>query len=199
MTTIDSAFLDAIHGYSYLGIFFWFLLYETIIPLPEEIVLLTAWYFASVWVVDPIVVTLVGIASFVCIDNFFYFLAARGSKYINKILRWVKPETLKKYQKRIDTNFPKTIFLLNLIPHIRVYGPILAWMSSIKRRRFFFYDTLAVTVFTVVFIWIGYYFSESLDLMKVNIIKYHTIIGYAILVMLWFLAILYINKKYKDR
>ena len=134
-----------------MGVFFATVIESFFAPIPSEIVLFTAGYYASGNGGVPMLILFCAVASF---GNFvgtlpFYLLSYYGSeKYLPKFLdKWgpyllISNEDLKKTQKYFDKRGSSTVFFARLIPGVRSLIAFPAGLAKMNLSRYTLFTLL---------------------------------------------------------
>jgi len=155
-------FAGYIEQLGYVGIYLWFITFDQLTPLPEEISLLTIGYLVSIGVFNPVVAGIVSILGFITIDTIYFFLAKGGSKLVRGR---IKPNPLYTFiSEKFHKNIVKTLVVMCFVPRMRLWGPIIAGSSpEVSYKRFIGIDLLALAPFTAIYIALGYFFHQTIS------------------------------------
>jgi len=171
---------------SYMGIFLWFLLTQLIIimPIPEEVVLISIGYVAAGGAWNVFVAAAVAFAALLVADAVFYVLSRSGNRYIARLVKRSKGGAFAKAEAQMQRSMPRTVFTLTFIPRVRFFGPVLAGALKLKWPAFFLADGSAQVIHTAMYVCLGYFFHRSLQaLFKKMTIVHHVIFIAAIVVI----------------
>jgi membrane protein DedA with SNARE-associated domain len=189
-----------IQHFSYLGIFFTAIFSGYLIPVPEEVLLLTVGYMASLNYISVIPAIILIIIAFIISDYIVYKLARNNSKYVNKFVQEVlNIKIINKHRSWFEKNIGFTIFLFRCIPLMRFVGPVFSGYLKVKSKVFLFFNSLANIVCAPVIILVGY----SLNHYTLYIIEYTKNFRHFLSIFFWIFIgfiivriIEYIYKKY---
>lgn len=146
----------------YLGIIIWFLTFDQLTLIPEEVSLITIGYLASKGIVNPFLACLVSVLPLITIDIIYYFLSRSGSKFIQKRFSNRKG-FIARYKEKMRTNMGKTILTLCFIPRMRYWCPILIGSMSLPLKRFMLFDGIGLVIFCALYVSLGLAFHSSLQ------------------------------------
>jgi membrane protein DedA with SNARE-associated domain len=155
-------FSTFIGRFGYIGIVIWFVTFDQLAPLPEEISLLILGYLSAKGIFYPILAGIASLIPFLIIDSIYFFLAKKGNAFIKKKLKGFA-STMNPYKQKLQTNFPKTMFILCFIPRMRLFTPVLAASLKVPYKKFLLFDALTLCFFISVYLSLGYLFHESLS------------------------------------
>jgi membrane-associated protein len=155
---------ELIQHLSYTGIFLWFLLTQLIIvmPIPEEVVLISIGYVSATGVWNPFVAAAIALATLILSDGIFYFLSRSGNRYVARLVRRSEGGAFAKAETQMKRNMPRAVFTLTFIPRLRFFGPVLAGVLKLKWPAFFLADASALVIHVSVYTFLGYFFHRSL-------------------------------------
>jgi membrane-associated protein len=155
---------EFIQHLSYTGIFLWFLLTQLIIvmPIPEEVVLVSIGYVSASGVWNPFVAAAIAFATLILSDGIFYSLSRSGNKYVARLVRRSEGGAFAKAEAQMKRNMPRAVFTLTFIPRLRFFGPVLAGMLKLKWHAFFLADASALVIHVSVYTFLGFVFHKSL-------------------------------------
>lgn len=155
--------ISTLASFSYFGIYLSTALSGYIIPLPEEVVLLTIGYLVSYKSLNIYMAVIFSILGILTGDTILFWLSHyKNIKIVNKMKIKVNKHKLMKYKKLIKNHIGKTIFLLRFIIALRFLGPFLAGSTRIRWNFFLLYDALAVFIYVPTIVFLGYYFHNNL-------------------------------------
>jgi membrane protein DedA with SNARE-associated domain len=147
--------------FSYIGVFSSIVVSGYILPVPEEIVLLTIGYLSSSGMFNIYFVTIVSFLATLGSDIFLYLLAKKDSKLTaNLKVRMHKNPFVKSWMKK-PNDIGRAVFMMRFFVGLRFLGPILAGAMNVPLKKFIFYDTLALLLYTPFFVLIGFAFHNS--------------------------------------
>ncbi len=158
----DTLFIVSVEHFSYLAIFFFALFSGTLIPFPEEMILIITGYMIKSNLISTIPAVFLIIMAFVIGDNIVYTLTLKNNKYVSKLIHEVL--SLKIISKRKDfitKHIGATVFICRFIPFLRFVGPVFSGHTKVKHQTFMTYNTLATFIYAPFLIWVGYFFNES--------------------------------------
>jgi membrane protein DedA with SNARE-associated domain len=172
--TIEASFLQTldqilslIGQYGYLVIFFGVMLESVGVPLPGETILIAAGFLVHKGILDPGDAIASGILGTIVGNQIGYWVGLKGGRPF--VLRWgryvgITTERLVRVERFFAHHGGKAVFLARFVPGLRAFGALVAGISLMHWRVFFFYNVLAGAVWATASILVGYLFSGSLDL-----------------------------------
>lgn len=155
---------EYIQHLSYTGIFLWFLLTQLVIvmPIPEEVVLISIGYVSATGVWNPFVAAAIALATLILSDGIFYFLSRSGNRYVTRLVRRSEGGAFAKAESQMKRDMPRAVFTLTFIPRLRFFGPVLAGVLKLKWPAFFLADSSALFIYVSVYTVLGFFFHRSL-------------------------------------
>lgn len=168
MQTIDQI-LSLISQYGYLVVFFGVLLESCGVPLPGETILIAAGVVVQQGHLDLGDAIVFGILGAVIGDQIGYWIGREGGRPF--VLRWgryllVTPERLARAERFFARHGGKAVFLVRFVVGLRVFGALVAGISRMRWRTFFFYNALGGTLWATAAIMVGYLLGGSIDLIE---------------------------------
>jgi len=158
----ETLFVVSVEHFSYFAIFFFALFSGTLIPFPEEVILLITGYMIRSNLINAIPAVFIIIMAFVIGDNIVYKLALTNNKYVKKLVHEVLSlKVISKRKEFIEKNIGATVFICRFIPFLRFVGPVFSGYTKVKHQTFMTYNTLATFIYAPFLIWVGYFFNES--------------------------------------
>jgi membrane-associated protein len=149
---------------SYTGIFLWFLLTQLIIvmPIPEEVVLISIGYVSASGVWNPFIAAAISLATLVLSDGIFYVLSRSGNRYVARLVKRSEGGAFAKAEAQMKRDMPRAVFTLTFIPRLRFFGPVLAGVLKLKWPAFFLADASALVLYVSFYTFLGFFFHRSL-------------------------------------
>lgn len=185
-----------IERWGYLGIFVWFITFDQLTPLPEELSLLTIGYLVSVGIFNPVFAGIASMCGFMLIDTIYFFLSRKGSK----LLKHKKHGALRTYiTGHLEHHIGKTIFTVCFIPRMRLWMPVIAGSIKITYWRFMLYDGGSLAVFTAIYIALGYFFHQSIGRVFTKVKSVQTIIFFAVIIAIGIIVVLAVRRFLKQK
>jgi len=175
----------------YIGIIIWFITFDQLTPIPEEISLLIVGYLSAHNIFNPIVAGICCLTGFIAVDTVYFFLSKKGSSFISKKIK-TSSSIMDSYKAKLKHNTFRAVIVLCFIPRMRMFAPILAGSMKLSFRRFLLFDSIALTAFTTIYLLIGIIFNKSLGAVIVktkwlqDILFFAAIVLVAILLVVWF-------------
>src|SRR5215208_5677548 len=161
--------LSLVDHYGYLVIFFGVLLESTGVPLPGETILLAAGVLVQRGHLDLADAVAFGKLGAVVGDQIGYWVGRLGGRPFT--LRWgryvfITPERLGRAETFYARHGGKAVFLARFFSGLRVFGALVAGISRMRWRTFFFYNALGGTLWATAAVMVGYLLGGSLDLIE---------------------------------
>jgi membrane protein DedA with SNARE-associated domain len=149
--------------FSYLGIFLWFAVIEQLTPVPEEVYLMTVGYIAVHAHMNVVLCGIAALAGLLTTDNLLYYLALKGNKFSQKLIKKINYKLLDDIKARLKNKGAITIFIGALIPKLRFFNPLIAGSIKIRFKIFFFANAGATLLYVAVYMGVGILFHTQLN------------------------------------
>jgi len=147
-----------------MWIFILMFLESSFFPFPSEIVMIPAWYLASLWEMNIYVVILVWVLWSLVGAWFNYLLA---SKFWRKFLeKFISIDKLDKLDNFFKEHWPISTFNWRLIPVIRQYISFPAGLSKMNWWKFTIYTVLGAGIWVSILALLGYFLGKEENLRK---------------------------------
>src|SRR3989344_1345214 len=156
-----SAALATFEQLSYGGIFLVTFFSGYLIPVPEEIVLLSVGYLSSVGGIHLGRAMLVAFLAILASDCFLFYLARHHNCYNERLKARLERSWLAKSRLVSRKHISRTIFLLRFVIGLRFVGPVLAGSLNVRWLVFLFPDLAALLIYVPVFTLLGFHFHAS--------------------------------------
>jgi len=190
---------DVITQYSYLGIFLWFIFFDQLTVIPEEISLITIGYISTYTSLNLFLCGIVSLLGLLAIDNIYYFLTYKGSNYTKRIFNKLNNNYFKKLKQKVMDNSWTYLFIIELIPRLRILSPIISASSKIGFRKFTLINTTATSVVVFFYLFVGVFFENSLDYFLKGFKALHHFIFAFILITILFIIYRFLKNGYSDK
>ncbi|XXF81433.1 DedA family protein [Myxococcaceae bacterium GXIMD 01537] len=138
------------------------------VPLPEDISLILGGYLAHVGAANLPAMMVVGFAGILVGDSLIFYAGRRIGTNVGKrggfFARIVTPEKRTKVEGLFGRHGSKIVMVARFMPGVRAVTYFTAGSAGMSYWRFIFWDGLAALLSAPVFVWLGYRFGDSLDL-----------------------------------
>lgn len=156
-------FSTFIQTYGFIGVFIWYVTFDQLIPIPNEVTLLTIGFLAhgenfSV----PLLAIIAAVSAFAVVDLIYYFLARSGKSVVHR-RAGKRSRFFERYSESVKNNLGHTLLVLTFIPRMRMLGPIVAGTAKVSFKKFLAYDLLCLSFFTVLYVLLGLFFHHTFD------------------------------------
>jgi membrane-associated protein len=176
------AIFTFIQHFSYLGIFLAAFFSGYIIPVPEEVLLLTIGYTASTNYIGIWPVIILVIIAFILSDYVVFKLTISNSKYVDRFIQEVlNIKFLNKHRAWFEKNIGIAIFVFRCIPLMRFVGPVFSGYLKVKQKTFLIFNSLANIICAPVIILVGYFSRHY----TVQVIEYFKNVRYSSSIFFW--------------
>lgn len=189
---------DLILQMPYFWIFVLMTVESSFIPFPSEVVMIPAWYFASIWKINFLLAFLAWLwwsLAWAIINYLIWYYGWR--KLITKLI-WEKNNDLcLNYFKK---HWDNTTLLWRFIPWIRQIISLPAWVFKMDFKKFILYTSIWAWIWTLILMVFGYFVWENKELFMQY--KYHftiwSIVLVLVLIYLKIKILKYLQKDTKD-
>ncbi len=139
------------------------------IPIPGETILIVTSFLVQQGSLDPAGTIALGISGTILGNQIGYWAGREGGRPF--VLRWghyvgITTERLARVEGFFAHHGGKSVFLARFVPWLRAFGALVAGISQMNQKIFFFYNVLAGTVWATASVIVGYLFGESLGLLE---------------------------------
>lgn len=192
----DHELLKLIQQYSYLGIFVWFALVQLIFPIPQEIALISIGYISTHIKINILISILASGIGILASDLLIYILSRSGSKLTNMLLSKFDKSFLNKIKGEVDHKTYVSLFVLLLLPEVRMVAPLLSGAMNISPKKFILVDLAANILLSSVYLLLGKFFYSTLKTLGGKYKEYeHWIFG-GIMLLIMVGIILFVRKRF---
>ncbi len=183
-------------GLTYGGVFILALLSNVIIPVPEELVLLTMGYFTGIGVFHYSFVLGLFILGMLVSDYILYSLAKRGSKLTARLQKRLENKGILKNKEYLEKHIEKIIFFSRFLVYLRFMGPVIAGHVGISRKKFLMYDFLALVVYVNIFLGLGNYFHKQIQVISEGVAQFKNYLLLILAIVVAFFLFRYIQRNF---
>lgn len=179
---LNDTILKLITENPYLWIFILMTLESTIVPIPSEIVMPPAWYFASQWHLNIWIAILMWVLWSICWASICYAIAYFGWEKLSKKILWEKYHNLWINFFSKDGNM--TTFVGRLLPWIRHFIAFPAWLFKMNYKNFVIFTALGSWIWVSFLAWTWFYAWQNAELIH----KYKLWFGIGIILLAVFMV-----------
>jgi|CXWL01.1.fsa_nt_gi membrane protein DedA with SNARE-associated domain len=154
--------IDLFGHFSYVGLFLVLGGAGMFTPIPEELTLITAGYFAHKGVIDPLLAIPVSILAVLIGDSVLFFLAKTGAPYAQRLRSRKIAKRLEQTWVFSPTHPLRPIFFLRPFSGLRMLSPLYAGINDAHWVAFLLADLLALSIHIPLLFSIGYFLHPSL-------------------------------------
>ncbi len=173
------------------------------VPIPEDIILISAGLLAGQGSISLFGAIFVGFAGVLSGDTILFLL---GQKYGKKVFKWplmnrfFTEERIKKSQNMVKKHAKKICFMARFMPGLRAPIFLTSGVMHVPFRTFFLQDGLAALISVPVWVYVGFWFNSNIDA-AISFAKRvsHVIILVLIISLLCYLYYQYRKNKAADK
>lgn len=168
---------------SYLGVFIIGLLANIVIPVPEEVSLITLGYLSGIGAFHIILVVPLIVIGLLISDLLIYWLSKKGSKITQTFYHKFFASQFQFLQNIDNERLEKIILFSRFFAFFRFLAPFLGGMYKVPVRRFIYLEVLSISLYSSVYLFLGFFLRNQVEkiISGVNIIE-HVVLGLFLLV-----------------
>ncbi len=199
--------LDTLVGffgeYGYIAVFACLILCGLGVPVPEDITLVSGGVISGLDLANPHIMCGIGLAGVLAGDSTM-FLAGRIFGYRVQRLKFfrkiVSPQRFSQIQKKFKKHGLGLLFVARFLPGLRSPIYLVAGMSHrISYITFIIMDGLAALISVPVWIYMGYFFADNLDILMEYVHDVQKAIFLALGLLALIIGIIYFKKKFHSK
>jgi membrane protein DedA with SNARE-associated domain len=158
------------------------LLANMIIPVPEEVTLVTLGYLSATGVFHVVLIIPLLISGLLLSDLLIYFLSRKGSSITQKFYYRFFESQFSFLQNLDEKQLEKIIIFSRFFAFFRFLAPFLGGMYALPLQRFIQLEIMSITLYTTLYVGIGYYLRNQVEkiISGVNIVE-HVIVAFVLL------------------
>ena len=193
--TDPSATIATLEQLSYGGIFLITFFSGYIIPVPEEIVLLSVGYLSSVGVIHLGPAVIVSLLAIFASDCVLFYLAWHHNRYTERLKARLEQSWLAKSRLCSREHISRTIFLLRFVIGFRFVGPVLAGSLHTRWLTFILADLSALLISVPIFIFLGFHFNASFVSLVTRVEATRHLIFIVVMIIISLLIARFVHRK----
>lgn len=189
--------------YGYIAVFGILILCGFGLPVPEDITLVSGGVISGLDLANPHTMCVVGLAG-VLIGDSTMFLAGRIFGYriqkLKTFRRILSPRRFSHIQRKFKQYGLSLLFVARFLPGLRSPIFLVAGMSRrISYLTFILMDGFAALISVPVWVYLGYFFADNLDLLMEYVKDVQTMIYLALGLVLAIVLIIYLKKRFHSK
>lgn len=189
--------------YGYIAVFGILILCGFGLPIPEDITLVSGGVISGLDLANPHTMCIVGLAG-VLIGDSTMFIAGRIFGYriqrIRTFRRILSPRRFSQIQRKFKQYGLSLLFVARFLPGLRSPIFLVAGMSRrIPYHTFILMDGFAALISVPVWIYLGYFFADNLDLLMEYVKDVQKLIYLCLGVVLLIVLLVYLKKRFHHK
>lgn len=189
--------------YGYMAVFGILILCGFGLPIPEDITLVSGGVIAGLDLANPHTMVIVGLAG-VLIGDSTMFIAGRVFGYriqrIRTFRKILSPRRFSHIQRKFKQYGLSLLFIARFLPGLRSPIFLVAGMSRrIPYLTFLLIDGFAAIISVPIWVYLGYFFADNLDLLMEYVKDVQTMIYAALFLVFAVLLIIYLKKRFHSK
>jgi len=176
LSQITIFFLSIVSQFGYLGIFIGMAIESSFFPFPSEIILIPAGVLVAEGEMNFILVFLAGLFGTLTGAVFNYLLALfLGRTAVDFLVQkygkffFISEKKLRKADIYFEKHGEVITFVGRLIPGVRQLISLSAGFARMNFFKFILFTALGAGIWTLILIYIGYFFGNNLELITLNL------------------------------
>lgn len=189
--------------YGYMAVFGILILCGFGLPVPEDITLVSGGVIAGLDLANPHTMVIIGLAG-VLIGDSTMFIAGRVFGYriqrIRTFRKILSPRRFSHIQRKFKQYGLSLLFIARFLPGLRSPIFLVAGMSRrIPYLTFLLIDGFAAIISVPVWVYLGYFFADNLDLLMQYVKDVQTMIYAALFLVFAVVLIIYLKKRFHSK
>lgn len=189
--------------YGYMAVFGILILCGFGLPVPEDITLVSGGVIAGLDLANPHTMVIIGLAG-VLIGDSTMFIAGRVFGYriqrIRTFRKILSPRRFSHIQRKFKQYGLSLLFIARFLPGLR--SPIFLVAGMSRRIPYFIFlliDGFAAIISVPVWVYLGYFFADNLDLLMQYVKDVQTMIYAALFLVFAVVLIIYLKKRFHSK
>lgn len=164
------------------------------LPVPEEVILITAGFLTArgimlAWIAIPVAISAVLVQ-----DSVLFFLARKGSSFTKRIHDQALVQGLEKTWVLSPSHPLRAVFFLRFFSGLRLLSPVFAGLNKARYRDFLLVDFLGLSIFVPTIFSLGYIFHVSFRRFKEGLYVFHHYLLYISIVAVSVFALVFLYR-----
>ena len=155
-----------IQHFTYAGLFGVLLLCGLGLPIPEDVVLLSAGFLIHRGVIRYPTTLVIGLIGVVAGDNSLFFIGRKFGTGVVRYFQLGRPQSryqIERLKNFMERHGPKAIFYARFLAGLRALVYLTAGSLDVQPSRFIFYDALGAMISVPIVVSLGYIFGEEIE------------------------------------
>ena len=162
MPVIATDLYGIVTAYTYLGIAFYYIVFDFVSPVSDELSLIIIAWLAHNGLLNVPAGAGVAFLSLYARNILLFYLSRNRTRWINALTERY-PVWMANYQQRMSNNLMKTVMVLTFIPKLRIFIPLAAGFGRVEVKRFFFVQGFAIALFILIYYPLGIFFYSGIQ------------------------------------
>ncbi len=181
-------------AYTYLGIAFYYIIFDFVSPVSDELSLIIIAWLAHKGLMNVVAGAVVAFLSLFVRNIVLFFLARNRTRWIDALTRRY-PVWMNSYQQRMSGHLMKTVLLLTFIPKLRIIVPVAAGFGKVGVKRYFAVQSLSMGLFILIYYPLGVFFYAGIHSLLRSMEEVNRQYVYAALIVFTLLLSLIIGRR----
>lgn len=149
-----------VNAYTYMGIAFYYILFDFVSPVSDEMSLITIAYLAKNGIVNIYGGALMSFLALYTRNIILFYLARNRTGIINKLTERF-PDGMENYKQKMSKHLFTTVLVMTFIPKIRILVPLAAGFGRALQKKFLLFQAMALALFVGLFYPMGIFFYAA--------------------------------------
>lgn len=154
--------LGLIQQLSYLGVFLIMALSGHIIPIPQDISLISVGYLAAIGYIGIVPAVILGILAPIASDAFLYYLSHHGSRWAPKPEKYSNTWIYRFSMHHMHNNTIVAVVIMRFVTGFRFMSPIMGAYMGVPFKKYIIANGISALLFGPIFVLLGYVFHEKI-------------------------------------
>ena len=182
MPEIIAQNLPLLEHLSYLGIFLLVAMSGHMLPVPQDISLISVGYLIALNYISFWPALLVGSIAPITSDLFLFYLSTVGSRFAPKPEKYSRTWLFQFAMHHMHENTILTVMLMRLVTGSRFMSPVMGAYMGVPIKKYLIANSISAAVFGPLFILLGFVFHEKITLI-INVLKSFEHLGLAVFIV----------------
>ena len=170
-----------------------------IIPIPQDISLISVGYLAALGYINIVSAVILGILAPIASDAFLYYLSHHGSRFAPKPEKYADTWIYKFSMHHMHNNTIRAVVLMRFVTGFRFMSPVMGAYMSVPVKKYFVANGISALIFGPVFVLLGYVFHEQITFIIDTLKSIEHFGGIAFVIVLILVFGFFIRNRYNIR